>query len=297
MTALACAAKIAYVMLDTDATEQGRRRVFLSYAQADKDTAQQIAAALRTSGLRLWFDEWELAPGDSIAHRIDEALASSDVLVVLLSPAALASRWVMQELNAALIREVRDRAIAILPALIADCELPKELADRTYIDMRTDRAAGIASLVSQLGAASALDFSRLDPKTFERLVGDLLVSIGYSVEPVLSQGHDSGIDMVAVPSGKDRSHSVVVEAKFYRQQRVSVESLRQMLGYLVQSASHRGLIVTNSRLTSVARDMLAERTKHPGPELKVMDGDELTTHLLSHPEIVRRYFAGSRRDE
>jgi TIR domain-containing protein len=78
------------IMTGLNPPEQGQRRVFLSYAQADKDVALSIAAALRGSGLHVWFAEWELAQGDSIAERVDAGLASSDVLVVLLSPAALA---------------------------------------------------------------------------------------------------------------------------------------------------------------------------------------------------------------
>src|SRR5215469_6217655 len=110
-------------MTDAENATPRQRRVFLSYAQADKDVARQIADALRGSGLHVWFAEWELMPGDSIAERIDAGLSSSDVLVVLLSPAALASRWVEQELSAALMREIRDRAIAVVPALVGDCEL------------------------------------------------------------------------------------------------------------------------------------------------------------------------------
>lgn len=69
-----------------------------------------------------------------------------------------------------------------------------------------------------------------------------------------------------------------------------------MRSQLANSEVKRGMIVTNSRLTSVARDALAEWSDEPGPELRVIDGDELTTLLLRHPEIVRRYFAGSSKN-
>jgi hypothetical protein len=141
-------------MPDVESPLSRQRRVFLSYAHADRDVARSIADALRGSGLHVWFAEWELSPGESIAERVDAALASSDVLVVLLSPASVASRWVAEELNAALLHEVRDRAIAVIPALIEGCDLPPILAGRPYVDLSSDQKAGIRRLVSQLGAAS-----------------------------------------------------------------------------------------------------------------------------------------------
>ncbi len=90
--------------------------------------------------------------------------------MVLLSPAAVASRWVDQELRAARLREVRDRAIAAVPALIGDCEIPPPLAKCAYLDLRSDREADIQRPISQLGAGTSLHLSRLDPKAFENLI-------------------------------------------------------------------------------------------------------------------------------
>ncbi len=58
-------------MSGTDTTEFKRRQVFVSYAQADKGVATQVAEALRHAGLLVWIDAWELQAGDSIAQRID----------------------------------------------------------------------------------------------------------------------------------------------------------------------------------------------------------------------------------
>src|SRR5438105_11735312 len=116
-------------MSSMEIAEEPRRQVFLSYAQADKDIADRVADALRRAGLRVWFDAWELAQGDSIADRIDQAVRSSDLLVVLLSPRSVESKWVQTELSAALARELKDRAITVIPALIEDCAIPLSLAD------------------------------------------------------------------------------------------------------------------------------------------------------------------------
>jgi hypothetical protein len=73
-------------------------KVFLSYAQSDRFKVDQIAAALRTAGVSIWFDAWELAPGDTIIERVERAVQASDVFLVFLSPASIESRWVHAEL-------------------------------------------------------------------------------------------------------------------------------------------------------------------------------------------------------
>lgn len=275
-----------------------RRQVFVSYAQADKAVARQIAEALRNAGLLVWIDAWELAAGDSIAQRIDQAIASSDILLVLLSRSSVASNWVQSELSAALSRELRDRAITVVPALIEDCDIPPLLADRQYLDLRRDLPAAIQRLVEQIGSAPALDFSKLDGRAFEGMVGDLLANLGFSVQrtPLM---RDSGFDFVAFyrsrdPFGAEQTDTWLVEVKLYRDQRVSISALRQMLGFLMMAGgSKKGLIVTNGRLTSVARTFLSESTERSGHELRVIDGTELTNLLIQHPELIRTYFPPS----
>ncbi|HSN87513.1 MAG TPA: toll/interleukin-1 receptor domain-containing protein, partial [Thermoanaerobaculia bacterium] len=51
---------------------------FISYASEDRDTVvRPLAAALIQRGLRIWFDEFALAVGDSLRRSIDRGLAES----------------------------------------------------------------------------------------------------------------------------------------------------------------------------------------------------------------------------
>jgi hypothetical protein len=287
---------------DTEATEFKRRQVFVSYAQADKDVARQVAEALRNAGLLVWIDAWELATGDSIAQRIDQAIASSDVLLVLLSQSSVASKWVQHELSAALSGELRDRAITVVPALIEDCEVPPLLADRQYLDLRHDLPAAIRRLVEQIGSVPTLDFSRLDGRAFEDMVGDLLVRLGFSVQRT-PLTRDVGYDFVASyrsrdPFGAEQTDTWLVEVKLYHDARVSIHALQQLLGVLVMTGgSKKGLVVTNGRLTSVAREFLAQGVDRFGHDLRVIDGTELTNLLIQHPEVTRKYFPSGRSHE
>ena len=48
--------------------------VFLSHSAKDKAVVRPLAERLRKDGLKVWFDEWVLKPGDSIAAMIEEGL-------------------------------------------------------------------------------------------------------------------------------------------------------------------------------------------------------------------------------
>ncbi len=67
--------------------------VFLSHSSKDKAIVRAVAERLRADGLRLWFDEWILKPGDSIPAKIEEGLEQSRVLVLCLSANAFGSEW------------------------------------------------------------------------------------------------------------------------------------------------------------------------------------------------------------
>lgn len=282
-------------MASTDTRESRPHKVFLSYAQADHDAARHIADNLRNAGLSVWFDEWALKPGDSIAAQIEEGVRACDLLLVLLSPEAVGSDWVRTEWNAALSRELDARAVTVIPAIIKDCDIPAALASHQYLDLRTDLEGGLSRLIQQLGAVRDIDFSRLDWRSFERLVADLLRELGFSVE-MQRVSSDSGFDFIASfvgkdPFGADRRESWLVEVKLYKNERVSLQALRQMVGYMVTVAgSHKGLVVTNSQLTSVATKFLKDITEKSGRELRIIDGAELRALLLSHPDLVARYF-------
>lgn len=77
-------------------------KVFLSYANADREWAKQLADRLHDAGLEVWNRHDELGAGDNWAAKIGEALEQSDFLVVLLSPDAVESSWVQREIEYAL---------------------------------------------------------------------------------------------------------------------------------------------------------------------------------------------------
>lgn len=71
--------------------------VFLSHSSKDKAVVRPLAERLRKDGVKVWFDDWILKPGDSIPSKIEEGLERSRVLVLCMSANAFGSDWAQLE--------------------------------------------------------------------------------------------------------------------------------------------------------------------------------------------------------
>ena len=123
--------------------------VFISYSSKDRSFVERLATDLRSRGLYVWFDQWELKVGDSLIEKINAGITSQDYLVVVLSKTSVRSQWVMKELNAALMRELNERRVVVLPILIEDCAIPPLLSDKVYADFRSDYSLGLNKLLGK----------------------------------------------------------------------------------------------------------------------------------------------------
>ncbi len=94
--------------------------VFVSYASADRDRAQAVAAELQARGLSVWWDR-AIPPGRQFDEVIEEALDAARCVALLWTEASAASHWVKTEGAEALRRGV------LVPALLqADVRIPLE---------------------------------------------------------------------------------------------------------------------------------------------------------------------------
>jgi hypothetical protein len=123
-------------------------RVFISHATQDKPFVRRLVSELERHNLHVWFDEREIKVGDSIVTKITEGLNDSPYLAVVISKASIESRWVREELNAALMDQLSKGGSLVLPILIDDCALPPLLRSRRYADFRSDFQTGLQSLLA-----------------------------------------------------------------------------------------------------------------------------------------------------
>lgn len=290
--------------MDSSEGEVRRRfpRVFLSYAQGDQTTARRIADALRARDVNVRFGEVALAPGDSIAQTVREALAASDYLLILLSPRAVSSNWVQYELGFATTPEMEARGINVLPVIIEDCQVPAVLAQRQWVDLRSDFEGNLERLIEHISAIPDLDFTRLDPRSFELLVADLLLQLGFQQLEDTGQ-RNTPIDIklertTTEPTGEASKETWLVEAKLYRRGQQWLSALQQMITYaskLPTDQNYHLLLVTDGQLTSAARNWMAhfspgDQSDSPIQGLQVIEGPQLRRLLLTNDELVAKYF-------
>lgn len=88
--------------------------VFISHASEDKDeVVRPLANALQASGLKVWYDEFELRIGDSLRRKIDRGLATSHFGIVVLSQYFLKKGWTNYELDGLVTRSVTGEQILL----------------------------------------------------------------------------------------------------------------------------------------------------------------------------------------
>ncbi len=89
--------------------------VFISHASEDKDEiVRPLANELKSHGLRVWYDEFELKIGDSLRQKIDRGLANSRFGIVVLSKKFINKGWTNYELDGIVSKAVSGEQV-ILP--------------------------------------------------------------------------------------------------------------------------------------------------------------------------------------
>jgi TatD DNase family protein len=115
------------------------RSAFIIYSHSDSSLAERLANDLRRHSVDVWIDKWKIQVGDSIVAKINQGLGSRDFLIVILTAASIESRWVNLELDAAIVRQLDERGVSVLPILADDSAIPPLLKGKRYADFRGNR--------------------------------------------------------------------------------------------------------------------------------------------------------------
>jgi hypothetical protein len=108
-------------------------RVFVCYAREDGPFVVRLASNLKTLGIPVWLDAWDIAPGSDWDRSIDRALTDCSRLMIVLSKASVASSEVRAELRTAL-----DLQKPIIPVLRERCDIPRQLKTIQFVDATAD---------------------------------------------------------------------------------------------------------------------------------------------------------------
>jgi hypothetical protein len=106
--------------------------VFMSHSTQDKAVVRPLAERFRQDGLKVWFDEWELKPGDSIPAKIEEGLEHSRVLVLCMSANAFGSDWSQLEAGTFRFRDALNKERRFIPLRLDDAPIEGSLGQFLY---------------------------------------------------------------------------------------------------------------------------------------------------------------------
>lgn len=120
--------------------------IFLSYSRSNSAFALKLASDLKANGVNLWIDQLDIPAGSRWDRSVESALKKSTALLTVLSPAAVSSFNVMDEIAYAL-----DENKKIIPILHEDCDIPFRLRRLQYINFTTDYNNAMIRLCESIG--------------------------------------------------------------------------------------------------------------------------------------------------
>jgi hypothetical protein len=159
--------------------------VFLSHSFRDKDTVRELADRLRTDGLKVWFDEWVLKPGDSIPAKIEEGLEHSRVIVLCMSANAFGSDWAQLEAGTFRFRDPLNKERRFIPLRLDDTPIKGSLAQFFYISwLPHDREKDYAKLLEacQQPAKSPSVVMGMKAKVAHEKIAEKAIQLDYKAE-------------------------------------------------------------------------------------------------------------------
>jgi hypothetical protein len=163
--------------------------VFLSHATEDKERfVLDFAMKLQGNGIKVWLDQWEMGPGDSLVDKIfEEGLKEADAVIVVVSKISIAKKWVREELNAATIKRINTGS-KLIPVIIDDCEIPEALKSIVWEKIS-------------------------DPSNYSKELERVVASIyGHRSRPPLGAPPAYARDEISLVSGLSKSDSIVLRA-------------------------------------------------------------------------------------
>jgi HEAT repeat protein len=109
-------------------------QVFISYKHSDGDFAEILVKRLKQAHFKVWIDEDDdkLPPGANWREEIDRAIKESFVLIVIITPQAKASEYVIYELGFAY-----GVGVQVLPIIRENTELHPRIQLLQHLDFTT----------------------------------------------------------------------------------------------------------------------------------------------------------------
>ncbi|MBT3314224.1 MAG: TIR domain-containing protein [Anaerolineae bacterium] len=112
--------------------------IFISYSHKDKAFVKKLAGNLSKDGNKIWWDFDALKGGDDWQKEIEKGITESRTILAVLTPDAMESEWVANE-----IAYAQNKGKRIIPLRLKSCDIPIGLVRKQYVDFtdKTHKAA------------------------------------------------------------------------------------------------------------------------------------------------------------
>lgn len=155
--------------------------IFISYNHKDAEYARKLANALRGKGFDIWIDA-AIEYGSEWPLELQEHLDACEALVVIMTPASYASKWVQNELNRAM-----RKSKPVFPLLLDGDEPWLSVEATQYTDVRGGKLPSedfyqlLASEISPTKSTSASTTRAKPVKSFRLPTNSIAIGVAIVV--------------------------------------------------------------------------------------------------------------------
>lgn len=121
------------------------QNIFISYSRRELEFVDQLTTRLEKESYNIWLDYRRLIPGSPWDKQIEQGLKNSDAVLLVVSKASLASKYVTLEWQHFL--DTKKRVILLIFEAV---DLPRELEQFEWVDFRGSYNMGLKELLFQL---------------------------------------------------------------------------------------------------------------------------------------------------
>lgn len=129
--------------------QRNPKQIFLSHAHQDAEFAQKLAKDLKSKGWDVWIAPDSIRPGERWIEAINRGLEESSILLLVVTPEAVNSKWVRREVGVA-IEMQHEGLMRVIPLDVKAATVPPLWRSYQRISFRNGYKTGQQQLLQTL---------------------------------------------------------------------------------------------------------------------------------------------------